>query len=359
MKIKSLHFQDVGPLGNQSINLLNDWDDSIEARALLSGPNGCGKSTVLRSVAMLWEALGYWLDHRKPLPRSHVAREWLQRWGGCAVILEGVFDGAPTVGLIFGDAFWCDSLQDNMPHVQWIGESVARTGKPGNPKRQLFLPNFEWVTRWGDMRKRMILSFDKVDIPNVVFLDAEERRWVSPRKNVGEHAAELAGRRWLPKYMASEDWKDQLESSLITLKTTQLHRYHLIIKLLNEFLSGKEIDPDIQPGESRLRVKLKGKRGQYHSLDELSAGEHQVLIMLYLLARWAEQGAVVLIDEPDLYLHPSLVGGLLSSLEKLVKDIDGQLLITSHMPEIWQRYEASGRRVELGQNAADVEGSLV
>ncbi len=139
-----------------------------------------------------------------------------------------------------------------------------------------------------------------------------------------------------------------MEASLITLKTTQLHKYHEIIRLLNGFLSDKEIDSDIQPGESRLRVKLKSKRGQSHGLDELSAGEHQVLILLFLLARWAEKGAVILIDEPDLYLHPSLVNGLLSSIEKLVTSLDGQLIITSHQPDIWQRYEASGKRLELG-----------
>lgn len=351
MKIKSLHFHDVGALGDQSISLVNDWDDRVEARALLSGPNGCGKSTVLRAAAMLWEALGYWLDQRKALPKSHTSREWLQRWGGTAVVLQGAPSDGELVGLMFGDLAWCQSLKSSQPEVAWFGEGVARTGKPGNPKRELFMPTGPWVRAWSDYRKRMILTFDKVDFPNVVFLDAEERRWVTPRRNVGELMAEMPGRRWLPKYLASEDWRDQLEASLINLKTTQLHRYHEVIRTLNVFLSGKEIDPDVQVGESRLRVKIKDRRGQSHSLDELSAGEHQVLILLYLLSRWAEKGAIVMIDEPDLYLHPSLVSGLLSSLEKLVADFGGQLIITSHQPTIWQRYEASGTRIELRTDA--------
>lgn len=344
MKIRALHFKDVGPLGDQIISLENDWDGSIEARTLLSGPNGCGKSTVLRAVAMLWEALGHWLDHRKPLPKNHVAREWLQRWGGCAVILDDVLHEGLQIGLIYGEPTWCMSLMENLSKVVWFGESTS------------FKPTTRQVAFWGkdfnevysDMRKRMILSFDKVDFPNVVFLDAEERRWVSPRRAVGEHMAEQPSLRWLPRYIATEDWKGQLEASLVTLKTTQLQTYHKVIRHLNEFLSGKEIDPDIKPGENRLRVKIKGQRGQSHSLDELSAGEHQVLILIYLISRWAQKGAVVLIDEPDLYLHPSLVSGLLGSLEKLVADLGGQLIITSHQPDIWQRYEASGKRIELG-----------
>lgn len=348
MKIQSIHFHDVGPLGDRDIKLKSDWDGEVETLVLLSGPNGCGKSTVLRAAAMLWEALGHWLTSRKTLPKSHAAREWLQRWGGCAMVLGDAPADGQLVGLVFGDLQWCEELRTRMPDVQWIGEGVARTGKPGNPKREVFLPEGEWLNRWSEARKRLVLTFERADIPNIIFLDAEERRWVAARRNVGDLAAESPARRWLPRHVASDDWKDQLEASLITLKTTQLHKYHEVLRLMNGFLAGKEIEPDIQQGEGRLRVKLKGRRGQHHTLDELSAGEHQVLILLFLVAHWAEPGAVVMIDEPDLYLHPSLINGLLASLEGLVAKLGGQLLITSHQPDVWQRYEASGQRVELG-----------
>jgi predicted ATPase len=351
MKIQSLHFLDVGSLGEQDISLINDWDDSIEARVLFSGVNGSGKSTVLRAVAMLWEALGYWLDHQKIMQRNHIAREWLQRWNGCGVILTEVTHAEMPIGLMFGDLTWCEKLKKSHPNVSWIGEGVARTGKQGNPKRELFLPKDSWFQELANARRKMILSFEKSDLGNVFFLDAEERRWVSPRRNVGEHLAESPAMRWLPRYIATEDWKGQLEASLITLKTTHLHTYHEVIRNLNEFLSGKEIDPDIKAGENRLRVKIKNQRGQTHSLDDLSAGEHQVLILIYLLSRWAQQGTIVLIDEPDLYLHPSLVNGLLANLENLVTGLNGQLIITSHQPEIWRRYENSGKRIELSVDA--------
>jgi AAA15 family ATPase/GTPase len=55
-----------------------------------------------------------------------------------------------------------------------------------------------------------------------------------------------------------------------------------------------------------------------------------------------------MIDEPDLYLHPSLVSSFLAQLEALVEEQQGQLLITSHLPSVWSRYEAQGKRIQLG-----------
>jgi energy-coupling factor transporter ATP-binding protein EcfA2 len=347
MRIQAIITQGVGSLPDGEISLDNDWTGSVETRVLFTGPNGCGKSTLLRGIAMLWDALGHWLDQRKILPQKHESREWLQRWGGFAVVLSGLKPSYPEpVLLLFGTQAWRRDALAGYDNVAVIGETFTR-GSIGKPKRELHLPKDEWLEEWGNARKKQILTYEAIDTPNLVYLDAEERRWVSPKRNISEPQPDLLSQRWLTRYLVTDDWKGQLEASLITLKTSQLHLYHEVIRSLNRFLAGKEIDPDIRPGEGRLRVKLHNQRGIHHSLDDLSAGEHQVLILIYLISRWMQEGAVVLIDEPDLYLHPSIIDHFLSVLERLVDKKDGQLLITSHAVDVWQRYENNGLRVEL------------
>lgn len=347
MKISHIYTKSVGAIPDDCMSFEDDWDGEIEEKLLLTGPNGCGKSTLLRGIAMLWEAFGHWLDHRKSLPQKSPAREWLQRWEGLAVIFADVGHVPTKLGIIFGSSSWAKSIVEAHHNVVWIGETVEHTGMVGKPKRTLLMPNDVIIETWASERRKMLVSFEKVSFPNIIYLDAEERRWVSPKRNLGEHIADQPSSRWLPRYIASDDWKGQLEASLLTLKTTHLHRYHDVVRAMNQFLYGKEIISEIKAGENRMRVKLKDQRGAFHGLNELSAGEHQVLILIYVLMRWAEQGAVVLIDEPDLYLHPSLNSMMLSTIESLVKSLNGQLIITSHSTDIWERYENHGKRIEL------------
>ncbi|MEI6652326.1 MAG: AAA family ATPase [Chlorobiaceae bacterium] len=297
-------------------------------------------------MAVLWSAFGQWLHSRKTLPKGSADREWLQRWGGLALVLEELpFDGQPVV-LIFGIKEFVDHIAQQYPDYSVVGEQFARAGKPGAPGRTLLWPkDSAWLDRWTEERQKMMVAADKGESPNMIFFDAEERRWVTPRRGIGELKSENLQQRWLPGYRVTEQWEGQLEASLLAMKSSSLHRFHELIRDMNSFLSGKEILTDVKLGENRLRVKIRNGTGATHSLDELSAGEHQVLIQLYLINRWMEKGGIALIDEPDLYLHPSLVAGFLASLEKMVADRHGQLIITSHVPEVWSRYEALGQRV--------------
>jgi ABC-type transport system involved in cytochrome c biogenesis ATPase subunit len=349
MKIQKILTHEAGPLRSQTFDLCDEWSGEVASKVLFSGPNGCGKTSVLRAVATLWAAFGYWLHNRKQLSKTSDEREWLQRWGGLAVLLVDLPFEAPPMMLVFGERQWIERLSKEHPTYMQVGEWVERSGKPGAPARKFIWPtDSSWLDKWTTAYQRMIATAENSLSPNMIFLDAEERRWVTPRRRLGELRPENLSQRWLSRYIVSEDWDGQLEASLLAVKTADEARFKRIIQDMNAFLKGKAIMTKVVLGDNRLHVKLDS--GGDHFLDELSAGEHQVLIMLFQISRWLEKGGVVLIDEPDLYLHPSLIDGLLSRLEHMVKQCSGQLLITSHVPAVWQRFETLGMRVLLDVN---------
>lgn len=349
MKIRSIHTQDAGPLASQVFDLKDAWSDQVASRVLFSGPNGTGKSWLLRATATLWGAFGQWLHTRSPLPARPSDHDRFRQWGSFALMLEQTPFGASPLLLVHGTIDFIDTLDRLYPDHALVGERVPRSTNGRSAGRELiWRPQGLRLDDWAEARHRMLVSPEGGGSPNVIFLDAEERRWVKPRRGLGEIKPEDLGQRWLAGYHASEQWAGQLEASLLALKAAAPERFFGLVHDMNGFLSGKEILTEIRVGENRIRVALRDHAGSVHGLDDLSAGEHQVLIQIYMVGRWLEPGGIVLIDEPDLHLHPSLIPGLLSRLEQMVAARDGQLLITSQVPDIWNRYEAIGQRILLG-----------
>lgn len=357
MKIATIYTQSVGPLGDAEISFENDWTGKVDENVLFTGPNGCGKSTLLRGVAMLWDALGYWLDHQKTMPASHSARKWLERWGTFAVVFSDLqcSDQSPIrVGLFFGNESAIDKIIAKQPYnTTWIGEVNEGKKKTRTKTRSGFVKDYvfdEWLQTLSITRVQVVLgrlnSGMALSVPNIIYLDAEERRWITPKSNISSLAPDDLSKNWLATYSPSSDWKGQLEASLFNMKATLPELYPKMIKTLNQFFSGKVIVEEIQPGQ-RQQVKL--ANGDTHTLDEMSSGEHQVLIMLFMVQRWLQPGGIVLIDEPDLHLHPSLVSPLLATLENIIQKKQGQLILTSHATDVWQRYENLGIRKDLSR----------
>lgn len=349
MKIVEIHTHNLGAVPNGKLSLMNDWRGEVENRVLLTGVNGCGKSTLLRAIAMMWEALGYWLEHKKILPENHHSANYFEKWGcSIAIVLDDVTDITGTskqkIGLVFGDQEWFNQTElNNRIDIEWIGETYQDF--PMFVLRETnLLPTANWFETWSHKRKALMISDSIKGLPNMMYLDAEERRWVKPTENVGEFYADLVSQRWLAKYLVNKDWRGQLEASLINLKILDNDKFNVTIDKLNQFLSDKKILKKLSEYSNRINVQL-GKTS--FGLDELSSGEHQVLIMLFLMLRWLNKGGIVLIDEPDLFLHPSLVSGFLSTLELEAERLGAQLIITSHSDDVWRRYENFGVRIDM------------
>ena len=80
------------------------------------------------------------------------------------------------LGLFFGDTNWQAELADKHPEITWFGESIQTTGSRGKPKRKLIQPGKDIMEAWSTARKSMIITSEKAMVPNVIYLDAEERR---------------------------------------------------------------------------------------------------------------------------------------------------------------------------------------
>ncbi len=349
MKVEKIYIENIGPFDRAEIDFRDEWVGDTASRVLFSGPNGCGKSTALNCISYLWQALGYWLYEKKELPKTNEIKKYFGAAGNCALLIDGIPDFSAkeaiktkSMLLFIGDRLFVENiLNKGKPFEYLLGEWNE------NGSYELEFPQNNFLLNWSEEYKKLILTGNKTRTPNMVYLDAEERRWVKAEKKIGKPVQEDMGKRWLFRYEATQNWDSQLEASLITLKTTSLHKFHEIVRLLNSFFAAKEILPDIRRGENRLRINIKDKRNTRHTFDELSAGEREMLVLVYSISRWMEDGGIVLVDEPDLFLHPGMMPDAFSAIEKLVVDRKGQLIVTSHFPEMWERYENRAKRIRL------------
>ena len=74
--------------------------------------------------------------------------------------------------------------------------------------------------------------------------------------------------------------------------------------------------------------------GETIALDQLSSGEQHELVLLYDLAFRVRPSTLVLIDEPELSLHPVWQQQFLGDIMKIAKNGAFDVLIATHSPYI-------------------------
>jgi ABC-type dipeptide/oligopeptide/nickel transport system ATPase component len=220
----------------------------------------------------------------------------------------------------------------------------------GKGRPALEIPAASWLNELRTQKERLELGEvgRGEGLPNLVYLEAETRSIFNPRGKPTRQMPESLYQ-WLVTYEGHDRWEGHIETMLRNLKLRNPQAFRDTLSDISNLLGRDKRLTDFDDN-LRLRVQIGARKAHSHTLDELSAGERQCLILLFMASRWLMPGGVMLIDEPDLHLHVSLQRQLIHELKSLVQAKQGQLIISSHSPVMWEEY-SSAQTITLDQIA--------
>ncbi|NMN60821.1 putative ATPase [Xanthobacter sp. SG618] len=102
-------------------------------------------------------------------------------------------------------------------------------------------------------------------------------------------------------------------------------------ELFNTFFPGKKFLGPQPTRDGRIEFPVETANGGIHDLDELSAGEKEILYGYLRIRSSAPRNSIILLDEPELHLNPRLIRNLPEFYRKhLGESLNNQLWLVTH-----------------------------
>lgn len=301
-------------------------DGTPHAAVCLRGLNGSGKTTYLEAIAQLWELFRLITKRRGRLGALETGI--LRDSTLAAALVNGLPGPQPRMWLFFSppevpDVIDRDLIPANATLEYWDRLFTrAETGMIGQPAP----PNIVWI---------------EAENKYVPSLSADELTTLRPAPSYQPVA----------RYDPSDRSASHLEIVLRTLFLARRERWDLLAKYIGELRPGLELLDRFDETSQRPLFRL--RTGEILGVEHLSAGERSLLINLCMILRWLAPGGIVLLDEPELHQHVSLMRASLAVLDNIIRsEFDGQLIVASHAPEVWDHFRATDAIIDLGDPAA-------
>jgi len=159
--------------------------------------------------------------------------------------------------------------------------------------------------------KTTILEYIKQEYSDVVYFSANENL-----KNIKE---------FLPQYLFQKIFNEKADVE---------QTYKKVRDYINTVFKdwSMKIEFDGRDGEGNLFFR--NKKGKVFSIDEISTGEKTLLSKVLYLYLKEIKDSVILIDEPELSLHPAWQNRVLKLYENFAKENNCQIIIATHSPHI-------------------------
>jgi energy-coupling factor transporter ATP-binding protein EcfA2 len=332
MRIREIVFKDFRSFrGERRISFVDPLTDAVRPVTVLAGSNGCGKTTALDAIESMMI-----LATRTTLTDMH---KEAKQTGLIRLVLELSPDDLPpsTRSKGLSDAFSKEKSEivtvsvgreDLDPNIVIIsGHEIERTDH--------LLGQMPLISAWGRAVGRM--NEGSVNLHGGILYFPHNRRLAVTRGGPIEPPPEK--REWLFRFTPDDKWKGSLEhlwvwQNYLDLEQNSQEHLEPFVKSVETVL-GRDRRITISKGRVRVPVAWEqdGERPQV-GLDQLPSGEQQVLLLFGELARRRRPGAVIMIDEVENSLHPTLQRLVMSNLHRIAREWDAQVIVATHSLEV-------------------------
>jgi energy-coupling factor transporter ATP-binding protein EcfA2 len=389
MHLRHLHIQNFRAIRQQEI-LFKDAMSRVRPITVLAGPNGCGKTTVLFAIyRALSGAMGYFSDDVPEASDEEIFREggagsWSFEPNRVSVRLELEYSeeeqkAAPQLleatrvlhkPRADGQLASVPDLPDGLltvawefPPDQWPDGTYKPLGfvRPNPPGGATWLGLPRWAIKGWTFRPRRLVDLDLLDKIGILRMFAQNRgrRWVA-----AEEREAFPGEGDETFDAAEPEPRPRRRSMTVSS----------ILKVLADTARGRRPNgtPEGENIEQRLRdaflricapkryvgyvyygpndvigTPLLEDGDRQYPLSMAATGEQVILDYLtqFVYPR-PVNNSLILIDEPELHLHPRWIRQLYRALPMLGRG--NQFIMTTHSPELRQLAAEDNAVIDLG-----------
>lgn len=321
MKVREVRFQHIRGFGEglRCVPFYDPDTDQVRPLSVLVGSNGCGKTTVLEMI----EGMLCWEAYEQP-PASRRLLVDVMRQGYAAVqyrLDEPIFPASQSaqVWLEFANS---EHLPSHRPSVEPV-LSFLRAGKSFGTSGD----RDSWEN-WRDQHER-----GRGELRGGLLYFPHNRWFEQP--NPGTIRDPQHQKQWMFHFEPHSKWEGSLAEfwvwqNYLDLEAAREGRPNLLpfIELIEQILGrGRRVVIH----KARVHIQDGDRRIEPH---ELPSGEQQILTLFGEILRQLRPGAIILIDEIEISLHPALQRAVLAHLRNLARLYDLQIIVTTHSMDI-------------------------